>query len=67
MIEIAGAREIVFDDIADTDSLKLEMCKRYPGFEMINYVIAVDKQITIDKTVLGPDSQIAVLPPFAGG
>jgi molybdopterin converting factor small subunit len=41
--------------------------KRYPELAATKYVIAVDKQVITENTVLSKKSMVALLPPFSGG
>ena len=51
----------------DTDSLINILHKDYPALANTKYVIAVDKQIINENTVLNNNSIVALLPPFSGG
>jgi molybdopterin synthase sulfur carrier subunit len=55
------------DDVADTDGLINALHKDYPEFVKTKYVIAVDKQVIKENTVLNNKSTVALLPPFSGG
>ena len=55
------------DNVADTDSLVDSLNKRYPDLATTKYVIAVDKQVITENTVLNKKSMVALLPPFSGG
>jgi len=41
--------------------------KDYPEFTQTKYLIAVDKQVIKENTVLNNKSTVALLPPFSGG
>ena len=66
LAEIAGGAVSV-DNVADTDSLINALEKEYPEFNQAKYVIAVDKQVIKENTVLNNKSMVALLPPFSGG
>jgi len=55
------------DNVTDTDSLVDSLNKRYPELANTKYVIAVDKQLIKENTVLNKKSMVALLPPFSGG
>ena len=55
------------DNVADTDSLIDALHKDYPEFTKTKYVIAVDKQVIKENTILNNNSTVALLPPFSGG
>ncbi len=66
LAEIAGGAVSV-DNVGDTDSLINALHKDYPEFVKTKYVIAVDKQVIKENTVLNNKSTVALLPPFSGG
>jgi molybdopterin synthase sulfur carrier subunit len=66
LAEIAGGAVSV-DNVEDTDSLINALHKDYPEFTKAKYLIAVDKQVIKENTVLNKKSTVALLPPFSGG
>ena len=66
LADIAGG-SVSVDNVADTDSLVNKLHKNYPEFTKTKYVIAVDKQVIKENTVLNKNSTVALLPPFSGG
>ena len=66
LADIAGA-SVSVDNVVDTDSLVNSLNKRYPELANTKYVIAVDKQLIKENTVLNKKSTVALLPPFSGG
>ena len=66
LAEIAGGA-VSMDNVEDTDSLINALNKNYPEFAKTKYVIAVDKQVIKENTVLNKKSTVALLPPFSGG
>ena len=66
LADIAGST-VSIDNIADTDSLVDSLNKRYPGLASTKYMIAVDKQLVTENTVINEKSMVALLPPFSGG
>ena len=66
LAEIAG-NSVSVNNVADTDSLVDSLNKRYPELATTKYVIAVDKQVITENTVLNKKSMVALLPPFSGG
>ena len=66
LAEIAGG-SVSVDNVADTDGLINALHKDYPEFIKTKYVIAVDKQVIKENTVLRKKSTVALLPPFSGG
>ena len=66
LADIAGG-SVSIDNVLDTDSLVDSLNKRYPELATTKYVIAVDKQVIKENTVLNKKSTVALLPPFSGG
>ena len=66
LADIAGG-SVSVDNVADTDSLVDSLNKRYPELATTKYVIAVDKHVITENTVLNKKSMVALLPPFSGG
>ena len=65
LADIAG--NTVSVNALDTDSLITILHKDYPALANTKYLIAVDKQIINENTVLNNNSTVALLPPFSGG
>ena len=66
LADITGG-SVSIDNVADTDSLVNSLSKQYPELATTKYVIAVDKQVIKENTVLNNKSTVALLPPFSGG
>ena len=66
LADIAGG-SVSVDNVADTDSLINALHKNYPEIATTKYVIAVDKQLITENTILNKKSMVALLPPFSGG
>ena len=66
LADIAGS-SVSVDNVPDTDSLVDSLNKRYPELVTTKYVIAIDKQVIKENTVLNKKSMVALLPPFSGG
>jgi molybdopterin converting factor small subunit len=66
LADIAGS-SVSVDNVLDTDSLVDSLNKRYPELATTKYIIAVDKQVIKENTVLNKKSMVALLPPFSGG
>ena len=62
-----AASSVAVDDVADTNSLVNVLHKQYPALAATKYLIAVDKQVIKENTVLNSNSIVALLPPFSGG
>jgi sulfur-carrier protein len=66
LADIAGG-SVTVDNVGDTDSLINALHKDYPEFTKTKYVVAVDKEIIKENTILKKNSMVALLPPFSGG
>lgn len=47
--------------------LKIDLIKKYPVLQNQNYQIAVNQELENDDFKIESDSDVALLPPFAGG
>ena len=66
LADIAGG-PVSVENVADTDSLVNVLHRNYPAIAKSKYVIAVDKQVITENTILTKKSMVALLPPFSGG
>jgi molybdopterin converting factor small subunit len=66
LADIAG-NSVSVTNVADTDRLVDALHKDYPALANTKYVIAVDKQVIKENTILNNNSTVALLPPFSGG
>jgi len=66
LADIVGG-SVSLDNVPDTDSLVDSLNKRYPELATTKYVVAVDKQVIKENTLLNNKSTVALLPPFSGG
>lgn len=58
---------VTINDVVDTDDLVNSLHKKYPALAGAKYVIAVNKKVIKENTVLDNDCIVALLPPFSGG
>src|SRR4051812_5052939 len=65
--DIAGRNCWKEKDITSTDLLKMKLHQQYPQLIHLNYLIAVDKTVVQENTVLSDYSTVALLPPYSGG
>lgn len=66
LADIAG-NSVSVEDVMDTDNLIAILHKTFPALTTSKYVIAVNKKLISQNTVLDNNSEIALLPPFSGG
>lgn len=67
LTDITGNSNIELTDVADTDQIITKMNAMYPAISNAKFMIAVDKQVITQNTVLKNNSIVALLPPFSGG
>ncbi len=52
---------------SDTKNLKMVLLEKYPILEKLEFNIAVDQKLINQNTSISNNTEIALLPPFAGG
>jgi molybdopterin converting factor small subunit len=64
--QITGASEII-SEASDTDGLMKEVASRFPQFENLGCLVAVDRNIVQTNTPIKAGQELALLPPYSGG
>ena len=59
--------EIVVDTTISVSQLRELLIEKYKELEKLSYQIAVNQKLATPDTIITNNSEIAVLPPFAGG
>jgi molybdopterin converting factor small subunit len=67
LADITGNNDMLLEDIADTNSLMALMNTKYPALRQAKFIIAVDKKVISENTILNNTSIVALLPAFSGG
>ena len=67
LAEITGKDIIEMEDIEDTDSLVKKVLNDFPKFNSCKFQVAVNHKLLKQMQKLESGSEIAFLPPFAGG
>lgn len=67
LVDLIGKSNVMVSDCQNTESLKEKLIGEYPGLKNCEFVISVDKKVVKKNVVLEQGSEVAVLPPFAGG
>jgi len=67
LIEVTGQKNIVLENIGDTESLKLHINDLFPDLEQQTYILALNNKIVANNTIILHNSNVACMPPFAGG
>lgn len=65
--DITGTPVISMSHVADTDLLLNKLYSQYPLLKEKKFLIAVNNKIIQEKTDIGGEYKIALLPPFSGG
>ena len=67
LTDIFNGENILIENAADINELKIHLTKSYPELSEKTFVVAVDKKIIHGNLSLTPGAEIALLPPFSGG
>lgn len=67
LFDITGQHESIVEGIEDTESLIQFLNAKYPDLKNCKCIIAVDKKIIMENTLLNENSMVALMPPFSGG
>ncbi|MFT3822301.1 MAG: MoaD/ThiS family protein [Chitinophagaceae bacterium] len=67
LTDITGTNKLVLENIADTHTLARQLQSRYPALQPAHYLIAVNKQLVQENTMLQDGIEVALLPPYSGG
>jgi molybdopterin synthase sulfur carrier subunit len=65
--DAVGATSISIPCIKDTDELRAHLVSAFPALKDKKFMIAVDQVMARERTAIGKNAQIALLPPFSGG
>ena len=64
---IDKSAELIEVEVSEKNDLRSYFELKYPGLKEMNFKIAVNKELVNNVTELEEGSEIALLPPFAGG
>jgi molybdopterin synthase sulfur carrier subunit len=67
LADIAGNNEILLKSVSCTRELQEQLKSQYPAVAASKYIIAVDKKMVQENTLLHENNLVALLPPFSGG
>lgn len=65
--EFITVQKLAFEDIEDTNGLKIYLEMHYPKLRTMKYKLALDQKIIQTNTKLKNKATIAIMPPFSGG
>ncbi len=67
LVEAARTRTLVIEAPGDTEELIRQIEQVCPALRGQVYHVAVNHDIVHVKTILAPDAEVALLPPYSGG
>lgn len=67
LAELTGSAKICLQQVQDTDALRQQLIEKYPGLQQATYLVAVNKEVVNQNTLLQHQAEVALLPPYAGG
>ncbi|MBK9246636.1 MAG: MoaD/ThiS family protein [Ignavibacteria bacterium] len=67
LADILENNVVFVDHILDTDGLRHALEIQFPQISHIQYLVAVNRKIVTENTLISSDATIALLPPFSGG
>ncbi len=67
LAEVTGKSEMEITNISDTETLLKKLEADFPKLKNLKFQISVDRKIGKGNVILENGSEIALLPPFAGG
>ncbi|WP_298547829.1 MoaD/ThiS family protein [uncultured Aquimarina sp.] len=67
--EVTGCNEeiILLESNSNVDQLENLLKDKYQNLQHLSFKVAIDKEISANDTLLNPNNEIALLPPFSGG
>jgi molybdopterin synthase sulfur carrier subunit len=67
LADILSTQEWEMAGVTTAGEVRLQLETKFPALKGMRYLIAVDKKIVKDDSLLGEGSVVALLPPFSGG
>jgi sulfur-carrier protein len=67
LTEHTGTTVLDLPKVEDTDALKKELERSYPGLAGMKYSIALNKKIVHHNMEITDGDELALMPPFSGG
>ncbi|HUQ65559.1 MAG TPA: MoaD/ThiS family protein [Flavitalea sp.] len=65
--DVTGTNMCQVNDVRDTNEMITKMNLMFPELERKKFLIAVQKEIIQDNTLLSDNFTVALLPPYSGG
>lgn len=67
LVDIMGSASLKINDVQDTDTLIQKLQLMQPALENLPYAVAVNRKVIQKNSRLENNSEVVLLPPFAGG
>jgi len=67
LVEITGKKNIMLENIGDTENLKLQINDLFPAMKQQSYMLALNNKLITNNTTIIHNCNVACTPPFAGG
>ena len=67
LAEILHGHCIAIDNVKDIESLRKYLSENYPEIIKTEYKIAIDHELVKANIPINNESEVVLLPPFAGG
>ena len=67
LADLTGQSKLIINDCNDIQSLKEKLIDEYPQLKDCVFLISINKKLVNNNQKLEPGSEVAFLPPFAGG
>ncbi|WP_246535362.1 MoaD/ThiS family protein [Litoribacter ruber] len=65
--EKLGQAELKIEQPQNISELRETLLNTYPQLASLKFTIALNKQVVSEDKAIGPDDEVALLPPFSGG
>lgn len=65
--EKIGNASLELENPGSTEALKNQLFTQFPVLKSMKFFLAVNKKMVVEDCELGPDAEVALLPPFSGG
>ena len=65
--DITGSSVVSINKVTNTELLLKAIYDEYPLLKQKKILVAVDQKIITEKTEIGEQNKVALLPPFSGG
>lgn len=67
LTDISKTKTFDIAAVTDTDTAMKKLYEKFPSFQFIKFIIAVNNTIIHKNTELNGDTLIALMPPYSGG